>query len=232
MDRLRHGDAARPNIPIIASRGIGSPNDCKRRVARGSGIRGRVTVKRHYPAAGRRPERDTLLRAPEGDVPPVAERTSARPPSHDVIARLVPDAAGIPLLAGRDFNEHETCSIIQNVVVISQSGAKKVFGNENPIGKTLARHQRRHAVSRSWASSATFARVRSNQSRRHGILSSAGRRRISHSQHRSAQHVARPDAVTKSVQIGAERRLIPGLAIAMPQIDGRQSWHRHSARRG
>ena len=43
---------------------------------------------------------------------------------------------GIPVLAGRDFDEHDTADH-QNVVLISQSGAKKVFGNENPIGKTL-----------------------------------------------------------------------------------------------
>ena len=39
-------------------------------------------------------------------------------------------------MAGRDFDEHDTADH-QNVVLISQSGAKKVFGNENPIGKTL-----------------------------------------------------------------------------------------------
>jgi putative ABC transport system permease protein len=39
-------------------------------------------------------------------------------------------------LAGRDFNEHDTAEG-QNVVLISQTGAKKVFPNENPIGKTL-----------------------------------------------------------------------------------------------
>ncbi len=42
----------------------------------------------------------------------------------------------IPLLAGREFNEHDTVDS-QNVVLISQTGAKKVFPGENPIGKTL-----------------------------------------------------------------------------------------------
>jgi ABC-type antimicrobial peptide transport system permease subunit len=39
-------------------------------------------------------------------------------------------------LAGRDIDEHDVADH-QNVVLISQAGAKKVFGNENPIGKTL-----------------------------------------------------------------------------------------------
>src|SRR5206468_5905221 len=43
---------------------------------------------------------------------------------------------GIPLLAGREFNEHDTADG-QKVCLISQTGAKKVFPNENPIGKTL-----------------------------------------------------------------------------------------------
>src|SRR3989440_2062122 len=43
---------------------------------------------------------------------------------------------GIPLLAGRDFDEHDTPDR-QNVIIISQGGAKKIFGNEDPLGKTL-----------------------------------------------------------------------------------------------
>ena len=43
---------------------------------------------------------------------------------------------GIALLAGRDFDERDTPDR-QNVVIISQGGAKKIFGNENPLGKTL-----------------------------------------------------------------------------------------------
>jgi len=43
---------------------------------------------------------------------------------------------GIPLLAGRDFDEHDTPNS-QNVVIISKGGAKKIFGNEDPLGKTL-----------------------------------------------------------------------------------------------
>ncbi len=61
------------------------------------------------------------------------KRASA--PSHDV----APDyfkTWGIPILAGRDFDQHDVADH-QNVVLISQAGARKVFGNENPIGKTL-----------------------------------------------------------------------------------------------
>ena len=55
--------------------------------------------------------------------------------SHDI----APDyfkTWGIPILAGRDLDQHDVADH-QNVVLISQAGAKKVFGNENPIGKTL-----------------------------------------------------------------------------------------------
>jgi putative ABC transport system permease protein len=43
---------------------------------------------------------------------------------------------GIPLLAGRDFNEQDVVNH-PNVVIISKSAAKTVFGDENPIGKQL-----------------------------------------------------------------------------------------------
>src|SRR5438045_4959695 len=56
-------------------------------------------------------------------------------PSHD-IAPYYFKTWGIPLLAGREFNEHDTADG-QKVCLISQAGAKKVFPNENPIGKTL-----------------------------------------------------------------------------------------------
>src|SRR5262249_50119125 len=42
----------------------------------------------------------------------------------------------ISLLPARDFDEHDTPDG-QNVVSISQGGAKKIFGNEDPLGKTL-----------------------------------------------------------------------------------------------
>src|SRR5437588_13099356 len=42
----------------------------------------------------------------------------------------------IPIVGGRDFNEQDIMDH-PNVVIISKSGAKMLFGNENPIGKTL-----------------------------------------------------------------------------------------------
>jgi len=75
----------------------------------------------------------TLYARGDRDLPPVEQRTAA--PSHDV----APDffkTWRIPLVAGREFNEHDTADS-QNVVLISQTGAKKVFPGENPIGKTL-----------------------------------------------------------------------------------------------
>jgi len=75
----------------------------------------------------------TLYARGDRDLPPVEQRAGA--PSHDV----APDffkTWRIPLLAGREFNEHDT-SESQNVVLISQTGVRKIFPNENPIGKTL-----------------------------------------------------------------------------------------------
>ncbi len=45
-------------------------------------------------------------------------------------------ALGISLLSGRDFNEHDTASS-PLVTVISQSTARRLFPNEDPIGKTI-----------------------------------------------------------------------------------------------
>jgi putative ABC transport system permease protein len=75
----------------------------------------------------------TLYTRPEGNVPPVAERKGA--PSNDIMPGWL-HTLGVPLLAGRDFNEQDTADH-PNVVLISATGAKTVFGNENPIGKTL-----------------------------------------------------------------------------------------------
>ena len=75
----------------------------------------------------------TLYTRPEGNVPPVSERKGA--PSHDIEPGFF-RTWNIPILAGRDFDQHDIEGH-QNVILISQAGAKKVFPNENPIGKTL-----------------------------------------------------------------------------------------------
>ena len=75
----------------------------------------------------------TLYARGDRDVPPIEKRANA--PSHDI----APDyfkTWGIPLLAGREFNEHDTADS-QRVCLVSQAGAKKVWPGENPIGKTL-----------------------------------------------------------------------------------------------
>jgi putative ABC transport system permease protein len=75
----------------------------------------------------------TLYARGDRDVPPMEKRASA--PSHDIAPNYF-KTWGIPLLAGREFNEHDTADG-QKVCLISQAGAKKVFPNEDPIGKTL-----------------------------------------------------------------------------------------------
>jgi putative ABC transport system permease protein len=75
----------------------------------------------------------TLYARSDGKVPPVTERKGA--PSNEVMPGWF-RAAGIPLIAGRDFNEQDVLDH-PNVIIISKTGAKTVFGDENPIGKTL-----------------------------------------------------------------------------------------------
>ena len=89
-----------------------------------------ATISGDIPLAG---GNRTLYARADRDVPPMEKRASA--PSHDI----APDyfkTWGIPLLTGREFNEHDTADG-QKVCLISQAGAKKIFPNENPIGKTL-----------------------------------------------------------------------------------------------
>ena len=89
-----------------------------------------VTISGDIPLAG---GNRTLYARADRDVPPIEQRASA--PSHDI----APDyfkTWGIPLLAGREFDEHDKADG-QKVCLISQAGAKKLYPNENPIGKTL-----------------------------------------------------------------------------------------------
>ena len=69
----------------------------------------------------------------DGEILPIDKRAAG------VGHNIAPDyfkTWGIALLAGRDFDEHDTPDR-QNVVIISKGGAKKIFGNESPLGKTL-----------------------------------------------------------------------------------------------
>ena len=66
-------------------------------------------------------------------VPPVDQRASA--PGHDIAPGFF-KTWGIRVVAGRDVDEHDLADR-QNVLLISEAGAKKVFPNENPVGKTL-----------------------------------------------------------------------------------------------
>src|SRR4051812_43996580 len=75
----------------------------------------------------------TLYARGDANVPPVAERKGA--PSNDISPGWF-RTVGVPLLAGRDFNERDMADH-PNVAVISAAGAKTVFGNEDPIGRTL-----------------------------------------------------------------------------------------------
>ncbi len=89
-----------------------------------------VLVSSTFPLFGR--PGATLYTRPENNVP-VPERKGA--PSNEVMPGWF-HAMGIPLIAGRDFNEQDVLDH-PNVMIISKTGAKTVFGDENPIGKTL-----------------------------------------------------------------------------------------------
>jgi len=76
---------------------------------------------------------NVLYARPDREVLPIDRRAAAV--LHNTAADYF-KTWGIPILAGRDFDEHDTADR-QNVIIISKAGAEKVFGDENPIGKTL-----------------------------------------------------------------------------------------------
>src|SRR5438067_2526702 len=152
----------------------------------------------------------TLYSRNEGDILSLDKRASA--PLHDV----APDyfkTWDIPILAGRDIDQHDLADH-QNVVLISQAGAKRVFGNENPIGKTLL-----------VSSASTPAEII-------GLVSDVRSRRVAEPDDMeiyrpwaqenfpfavvAVRSNLRVDAVTKLVQ-SALATVDPGLAIAIPQ---------------
>lgn len=69
----------------------------------------------------------------DGDVVPVNQRPVA--PLHNVSPGYFKTFV-TPIMTGRDFDEHDTPEH-PLVLMISQSGARKIFGNENPIGREL-----------------------------------------------------------------------------------------------
>ena len=90
-----------------------------------------VAISGEFPLAGGNGA--TLYARADRPVPPIPERANA--PSHDIMPGYI-RTWGIPLIAGRDFDEHDAAGH-PNVVLISQAGARKVFGDENPIGRSL-----------------------------------------------------------------------------------------------
>jgi len=141
---------------------------------------------------------------------PVDKRAAAA--GHDIAPGYF-KTFGIPVLAGRDIDEHDVADH-QNVMLISQAGARKIFGNENPIGKTLL-----------VSSASTPVEII-------GVVGDVRTRLIAKPDEVeiyrpwaqenfpfaviAVQSTLREDAVTKVVQ-SALNTVNPGLAIAIPQ---------------
>jgi len=142
------------------------------------------------------------------DVPQVEERAIA--PGHEVTPGYF-KTWGVPLLAGREFNEHDTADG-HKVCLISQAGAKKVYPGENPIGKSLFLNLQQ------WEIVGIVGDVRSIR------LAEAADMEFYRpwAQYNfpfvniTVRSDLKMDAVTRLVQ-SALTKVNPGLAIAMPQ---------------
>src|SRR5437764_13234215 len=66
-------------------------------------------------------------------IPPLSERAQAN--RHLVSPRYFA-TLGIPILAGRDFDERDS-SRVPHVVIVNETFARRHFPGENPIGRTL-----------------------------------------------------------------------------------------------
>jgi putative ABC transport system permease protein len=153
---------------------------------------------------------NALYTRPDGEILPIDKRAAAA--AHNI----APDyfkTWGIPILAGRNFDERDGPDY-QNVLLISQAGAKKVFGNDNPIGKTL--------LVSSASTPAEIVGVVGNVRSRKVIESDDvelyrpwGQENFSFLSIAVRSHLS-VDAVTKAVQ-SALATVDPGLAIALPQ---------------
>ncbi len=151
-----------------------------------------------------------LYTRPDGEILPVDKRAAAA--GHDIAPGYF-KTFGIPILAGRDFDQHDVADH-QNVMLISQAGARKVFGNENPIGKTLLLSSASTPVeiigvvgdvrTRSIAKpdEVEFYRPWAQENFQFAVI--------------AVRSTLREDAVTKVVQ-SALNTVDPGLAIAIPQ---------------
>jgi predicted permease len=153
---------------------------------------------------------NALYSRPDGEILPIDKRAAA------AFHNIAPDyfkTWGIPLLSGREFDQHDTAEG-QAVIIISQSGAKKIFGNENPIGKALLMGAASTPVqivgvvgdvrSRKVAEPDDVELYRPWAQQNFPFLSIVVRSRL------------RPDAVTNLVR-SALATVDPGLAIALPQ---------------
>src|SRR5262245_3282268 len=167
-----------------------------------------ATISGDIPLAG---GNRTLYARADRDVPPVENRASA--PSHDIMPGYL-KSLGIPLIAGRDFDEHDLAEG-RNVCLISQTGAKKVFPNENAIGKTLL-------VTSSSTPAEIIGIVGDVRSQRIAELPEMEFYRPWAQENFPFLNVAvrsnlKLDAVTRLVQ-SAVTKADPGIAIAIPQM--------------
>src|SRR5262245_5355438 len=171
------------------------------------GVEG-VTISSDIPLNG---GNRTLFARADREVLPPERRATA--PSHDIAPGYL-KTWGIPLIAGREFDEHDVAEG-RNVCLISQTGAKKVFANENPIGKTLL-------VTSSSTPVEIVGIVGDVRSQRIAEMPEMEFYRPSAQENFPFLNVAvrsnlKLDAVTRLVQ-SAVTKADPGIAIAIPQM--------------
>ena len=142
------------------------------------------------------------------EVPPVEQRAIA--PGHEIAPGYF-TTWGVPLLAGREFNQHDIADG-QKVCLISQAGAKKIYPGENPIGKSLL------LAGEPWEIIGIVGDVRSVR-----VAEAPGMEFYRPWAQKNFPFVnitvrsnLKVDAVTKLVQ-SALTKVNPGLAIAVPQ---------------
>ncbi len=166
-----------------------------------------VSVSSDIPLAG---GSKVLYTRPEGNVPPIDKRPAA--PNHEIMPGFF-KTWSIPLLSGRDIDVHDVEGR-QNVVLITQAGAHKLYGNENPIGHTLL-------ITGGNIPAEIIGVVGDVRSQR---LAEAGEMELYRPTAQenfpfltiTVHSVFKPDVVTKLVQT-VLARIDPAIAIAQPQ---------------